>query len=697
MTPRLCRPIAFVILSALLTGPPSLAGADEPRDGLVVLSAPPQGSPADAGILPGDVLTSWHRGQTGGPVRWPSGLADIESEQAPYGTVVLRGWRGGEIKRWNMPALPWGLRTRPALGGSPGLVFYEEGARLLAARDLPGAVESWMAGVGVAGRSGDKLLAAWLLGEVGRALAQAGRWNEADQAFERAVHAAERSGMAAHLLREWGAAALGAQRWDIAESCYQRALALAPKGSFAAARDLAMVAVAATWQGDLDTAETLYRRALNARVRLIPAGAPYLVQVVQEEVGRFARAEQMGGNRERIEELRLKLQRLRETLLAEAGVAPAQRMARQVDAKDKKDGKDGKDRKDAQNGKDAAAASGKQPEAPAEPEKELTLLEKVTLALAEAEQQDPGSLVVSDHWQDLGTLAFAEGDLVGAEVAWLRALDLREKLAPGTLREARTLHDLGRVHLRAKRTLPATSYLCRAAGLLDWMTPEELEAAGTRTALAAKPSAYDRDCVSALVETGRPEEAFLALERSHARAAGAPLSPEMARRRKEIEEEHGGDIARLARLSTSRDRDEVQLVQGHARYLETRRAETAVPLSLPELRAALAPGTLLLAWSGGSAESLLFVVRPDGMQGPGVEVFAVPAGSRKPREKVAALAKAEKVLLLLPEKATIPSVIATLIQGSPTPADRKPLEKTASVTAWTALRKQESQRAAAKQ
>jgi tetratricopeptide (TPR) repeat protein len=695
MNPRLCRPIAFVILAIALSGEASLVGADEPRNGLIVLSAPPQGSPADAGILPGDVLLSWYRSPAGGPVRWPSGLAEVESEQAPHGMVVLRGMRGNEFKRWSMPALSWGLRTRPALGGSPGLVFYEEGARLLAARDLKGAVDSWMAGVSVANRSGDKPLAAWLFGEIGKTLAQAGRWTEADLAFERAVNAAERSEMAAHLLREWGAAALGAQRWDRAESCYRRAHALAPAGSFAAARDLAMVAVAATWQGDLDTAETLYRRSLNARVLLIPIGAPYLVQVVQDEVGRFARAEQIGGNRERIEELRLKLQRLRETLLVEAGVAPAQRMARQVDAKDKKDGKDGKS---GQNAKDAAAAaSGKQPEAPAEPEKELTLLERVTLALTAAEQEDPGSLVVSDHWQDLGTLAFAEGDLVGAEVAWLRALDLREKLAPGTLREARTLHDLGRVHLRAKRTLPATSYLCRAAGLLDWMTPEELESAGTRTALAAKPSAYDRDCVSALVETGRPEEAFLALERSHARAAGSPLSPEMAKRRQEIEEEHGGHLARLARLSTSRDRDEVHLTQSHARYLETRRAETAAPLSLPELRAALAPGTLLLAWSGGSAESLLFVVRPDGMQGPGVEVFAVPAGSRKPREKVAALAKAEKLLLLLPEKATIPSVIATLIQGSPTPADRKPLEKTPSVTAWTALRKQESQRAAAKQ
>lgn len=692
MTPRLLRPIALVILAAVLTCPPLLAEADEPRNGLIVLSTPPQGSPADAGILPGDVLLTWHR-ETGGPFRWPSGLAEVESEQAPHGRVVLRGMRGNELKRWDMPALPWGLRTRPALGGSPVLVFYEEGARLLAARDVQGGLEAWMAGVGVADRSGDTLAAAWLLGEIGRALAQAGRWNEADLAFERAVHKAERTGMAAHLLREWGAAALGAQRWDRAESCYRRALALAATGSFAAARDLAMVAVATTYQGDLDKAESLYRQALKARVLLIPIGTPYLVQVVQEEVGRFARAEQMGGDRERIELLRLKLRRLREALMTEAGAAPPQRIARQEVAGDKKASKDQKDSKDNKE----AAASPKQPEAQAEPEKELSLLEKVTRALAEAEQEDPGSLVVSDHWQDLGTLAFAEGDVVGAEVAWLRALDLREKLAPGTLREARTLHDLGRLHLRAKRTLPATSYLCRAAGLLDWMTPEELESAGTRTALAAKPSAYDRDCVAALVETGRPEEAFLALERSHARAAGSPLSPEMARRRRQIEEEHGGHLARLARLSTSRDRDEVLLAQGHARSLETQRAEISAPLSLPDLRAALAPGTLLLAWSGGSTESLLFVVRPDGMQGPGVEVFAVPAGSRKPREKVAALAKAEKLLVLLPEKATMPSVIATLVQGNPTPADRKPLEKTVSVTAWAALRKQESQTAAAKQ
>jgi tetratricopeptide (TPR) repeat protein len=698
MVPRLLRSIALVIL-ALSAGLPSLAKADEPPHGLVVLSAPSQGSSANAGLLPGDVLTSWHR-ETGGPLRWPSDLAAIESEQAPRGTVVLRGRRGeGEqIRSWTMPALPWGVRTRPALGGGPFQVFYEEGARLLALRNVKGAAESWMAGVWAMDRAGDKLAAAWLLGEIGRAWAQAGQWNEAGLAFERALVRAEKTGMAAHLLREWGAAALNAQRWDLAESCYRRALALAPAGSFAAARDLALVAVAETHQGNLDEAERLYRRALNDRVSLIPVGAPYLVQVVQEEIGRFARADQLtGANRERIEELRLKLRRLRETLLAEAGV-PQQRVAQQVGAQEQKGARDSKAPRDGKPGKDTKAASTeKKPEAPAEPEKELSLLERVTQALAQAEQEDPGSLLVSDHWQDLGTLAFAEGDLVGAEVAWLRALDLREKLAPGTLREARTLHDLGRLHLRAKRTLPATSSLCRAAGLLDWLTPEELESATTRTALAARPAAYDRDCVAALVETGRPEEAFLALERSHARAAGSPLSTETAGRRKRIEEERDSDLARLAHLSTSRDRDEVHLVQSHARYLENQRAETAAPLSLPELRSALAPGTLLLAWSDGSTEDLLFVVRPDGMQGPGVEVFAVPNGTRKPREKIAALAQAEQFLLLLPEKAATPGVITTLTQGSPTPADRKPLEKTASVTAWTALRKQESQRAAAKQ
>lgn len=698
MVPRLLRPFAFVILAVVLTAPP--AAADEPREGLVVLSAPSPGSAADAGLLPGDVLLTWHH-KAGGPLRWPSDLAEIESERAPRGAVVLRGRRGeGEqIRSWTMPTLPWGVRTRPALGGDPLQVFYEEGARLLAIRDAKGATESWMAGVGAADRSGDQLAAAWLLGEIGRVWAQAGRWNEADLAFERALVRAEKTGMAAYLLREWGAAALSAQHWDRAESCYRRALALAPAGSFAAARDLALIAVAETHQGNLDEAERLYRRALNDRVSLIPVGAPYLVQVVQEEIGRFARAEQLmsGANRERIEELRLKLRRLRETLLAEAGV-PTQRVAQQVGPKDKKDPKDGKALADSRAGKDSQAASSeKKPEAAAEPEKELTLLERVTQALAEAEQEDPGSLLVSDHWQDLGTLAFAKGDMVGAEVAWLRALDLREKLAPGTLREARTLHDLGRLHLRARRPLPATSYLCRAAGLLDWLTPEELESTTTRTALAAKPATYDRDCIATLVETGRPEEAFLALERSHARAAGSALSKETAGRRKRIEEERDSDLARLAHLSTSRDRDEVHLTQSHARYLETQRAETAAPLNLPELRSALAPGTLLLAWSEGGTESHLFVVRPDGMQGPGVEVFAVPKGSRKPREKVAALAQAEKLLLLLPEKAVVPGVIATLTQGTPTPEDRKPLEKITSATAWTALRKQESQRAAAKQ
>lgn len=684
MKPRLLRPLACVILAAALTGPAALAEAEEPREGLVVLETPPAGSPADVGIRPGDVLLSWRRdGSDWGTLRWPSGLAEAESEQAPRGRVVLKGRRGRGAMGWVMPAHPWGLRVRPTLS-EPLLAFYTEGAERIAARDTQAGVQSWHAAAQAAGDA----QAAWFLGEIGRAWIRSGRWEEADAAFQSAVRRAESSPMIAHLLRDWGNAALAARRWDRAESCFRRALSLAPAGSFAAARDLAMLAVTATCQGDLDEAESLYRRALRTREVIVPM-PPYLIEVVRAEVSRFARPEEAGGDRERIEELRGKVQRLKETLLADAGATQGGRVAAkegQAASKDKKDGKEAK----GPAASPAQAAAKTKPEAAREP----SLLEKLMVALEQAERDDPGSLLVSDHWQDLGTLAFTGGDVAGAEIAWLRALDLREKLAPGTLREARTLHDLGGLHLREKRLTAATSFLCRAAGLLDWLPKADLESEGTRAALGVKPAAYDHDCVTALVESGRPDEAFLALERSHARAAGSPLAPEIVRRRREIEEEHGSDIARLARLSTSRDRDEVHLVQGHARYLEHQRGETVTPLSLPDLRAALTPGILLLAWTGGDSESLLFVVRPDGMQGPGVEAISVPAGSRTLRQKIGALASAEKLLVLLPEGAMTPPPITALLQSLPAQADRKPFEKTVSATAWTALRKQQSQSAA---
>lgn len=653
---RLRRSLAFGIVIALVAG---LASAQEPRDGIVVIEAPSMSSLAETGLQRGDVLLSWQRSGLWGALRWPSGLAEAETEQAPWGVVRLTGLRGDRPMTWQMPAVRWNVRTRPALS-PPLLALYRDGAERAAARDLEGAADAWLRAVDAAARTDDKQRSAWFLGELGRVQATASQWESADQAYEDAIRRAEGSGMAAYLLREWGGTFIQRELWARAESCYQRALALAPRGSLAAGRDLALLASIATHQGDLDRAESLYTQALATRRRVTVSGA-YLTRLTREEIAGFGVPDQ-GVSREEVQELRHKLEGLREKLLALAGVSPAQ-------------GAEGLDR--------TAAAPSKKPEKPSP-----NPLEVLKQALVKAESEAPGSLAVSDRWQELGELVWTRGDAVAAEVAWLRALDLREKLAPGTLREARTLHDLGRVHAKAKRDRAATGFFCRAAAALDRMDRAPADDTATREALGATPAAYDQDCMAALVEAGRPGEAFQALERSRIRGGALPLAPELARHRKEIDAERTQVLARLGRLSTSRDRDEVDLLAGYTGELSSRRAGIAGPRDLDAVRAALSPGTLLLAWSIGEKRSFLFLVRPAQDPGPGVEAFPVRAragnlgtadlyrhlfGPADPQ-----IAAAER-LLLLPDNVLKALPFGTLVQ--------KPLETAASATAWVAAQK----------
>jgi hypothetical protein len=90
MMPRLRRSLALGIVIAALTGL-SLSFAwtspapEEPREGLVVLEPLAADPQAEVDFRPGDVLVTWRRGTASGLLRWPSGLLEVETEQAPQG------------------------------------------------------------------------------------------------------------------------------------------------------------------------------------------------------------------------------------------------------------------------------------------------------------------------------------------------------------------------------------------------------------------------------------------------------------------------------------------------------------------------------------------------------------------------------------------------------------------------------------
>jgi CHAT domain-containing protein/tetratricopeptide (TPR) repeat protein len=280
-----------------------------------------------------------------------------------------------------------------------------------------------------------------------------------------------------------------------------------------------------------------------------------------------------------------------------------------------------------------------------------------------ADRQAPGGILASDLAHDLGSMAAKQGDLATAEAGFRRSLAVRERIAPGSIRVATALHDLGVVLRRAGRRDEAAAALCGAADTLD---RQRATLGGTdegRSAFSASFADFYHQCLAARVEMGQPEAAFDVLERGRARSflallaqrtqlATTQLSPELARERREVDTAYDRAQGELSRLTPGKDGAAIETRTALLRELSTRREELVArlrrdaprfaalqepaPLPLAQARAALDPGTLLLAFSVGEEESFLFAVTAANVPGPGLTVFRLPGGGSALREEITA-------------------------------------------------------------
>lgn len=167
--------------------------ARAPRGVLVV--AVPEGSPAArAGLLPGDSILKGRVGNS--PWRTLEGWYPWQrfvSEEAQTGTVLLAGRRAGRRVRWSLPAHPWGMETRPAVGAEAG-EFVADALSRRASGDFASAAAAFQGAEGRV-RSRDRSGAAWwLLLKAGTALGDAGDASGAAGRFEEARARARRDG-----------------------------------------------------------------------------------------------------------------------------------------------------------------------------------------------------------------------------------------------------------------------------------------------------------------------------------------------------------------------------------------------------------------------------------------------------------------------------------------------------------------------
>jgi CHAT domain-containing protein/Tfp pilus assembly protein PilF len=411
-----------------------------------------------------------------------------------------------------------------------------------------------------------------------------------------------------------------------AEERYRRAMAIRQKiapETISVAGSLQTLGLVAEKRGDLAAAEEYYRRALEICEKLAPESP-----CVSESLATLGATERRKGDLVQADEYYRRALEIQERTASERPSSTLMRIERARVAVERGD---------------------------------LALAEELYgRALSWYEERYPGAVDMSDILEGLGEIAFERGDLTKTEELFRRALAIREKMAPGSTRLGMSLNDLGRVHRRAGRLAMAAESFCRATEVFDQQRKKLGGSMEGRSAFGGTTAEPYRDCLAALVDNGRPEEVFQILERGRARSfldlladrdLRSDLPPDLARERREADAEYDRTQRALERLSPAVDQTEIDRLLVRLRELRAHQEEIAAkirqsspraaalqapqPLDLAGARAALDPGTVLLAWSIGRERSFLFVVQPAGAD-PGLRVFPLPLGEQALRRRVEA-------------------------------------------------------------
>lgn len=736
------------------------AESDEQPAGVVIESVAPSSPGEEAGLQPGDRIFFWSAAASppalpqpaSGGVRSPYDLLLPESEEAPRRAVVLHGQRAEEQKVWALTRGEWGIRARPA---------------------------------------GDDLPVAWVRDRLAETLAEARKWAEADIAYGEAVAALEQESRplaAAMLLRRWAMRFSRQGDWDAATERLEKALVFAqmaaPK-TLESARTLDRLGVIAAEKADHATAEQRFLKALEIREELAPGTAEVTpswnkLGIMARRSGDLAKAEEY---LTRGEELQRRLapgnadharlfQNLGNVALDRRDLERAESFFQQALALFEKAQPEGEGvvdclarlgnvamlrgdfvvaddlfrralalqeqrapddlkvsdllfnlgnlalrRSDGEGAelyyKKARALSEKAfPIAKVDYANNLGVLAAARGDYASARsyfqstldfalKQAPGSLRIANSLHQLGSLELkSNGDLARAEdllrqalsiheqkaaqnletaevfcslgellalrgeldeaLLWhRRALDLQQKLAPGS--EAPALYWLGRAERQAGRLEQATHHFCRATTILDGWRSRAGETPELRSLFESAVGDYHFTCLEGLIELGRTGEAFHALERGRARSflallgerdlRLADLPPGLATERREVNAAYDRAQAQLARVDAGRGAAEIERLTFELRDLRRRQEEIVVklrkaspraaalaapqPLDLADARAALDPGTVLLAYAVGTEATWLFVVQAQGTPGPALSVFRIETGAQALSEEVA--------------------------------------------------------------
>ena len=567
MKARLPRTLILVLLTLGLAH--AAAASDGP--GAVVEEIGPGSALERAGLRPGDLLLAWEREEARGEIRTVFDWLWVKTEQAPRGTVRLRGERAGVAVSFEVGRGIWDARVRPRVAEEPWILFETAAARsregkgvearealqsaleaapdaqtrvavleaLAESHQLSGDLARAEAGFRsalAAGEAawGESLQVASTLTRLGNVLRLQRKTLPAAQLHRRALEIRERlspdSLEVADSLHHLFMEAYAREDLDAMVELSRRALAILepwPADILARADALNDMGYIALFRGEHHQAVEAYRHALEIQERQAPGSI-----ALATAQARLGRALMLIGDTEAAEERLRQALAMRERLAPESlgtaailsnlaalardrgDLATAGDLARRVLEISQKAVPDGLGVAETLNLLGTIAMlRGDLGEAWSHHSRALAICERLGHVTRTAE--------TLGH---LGLVAEARNELDRALDLQLRARAFRERLSPPTIADALTLHRVGRLLHRLGRLDEAEQSLARAVEVLEAQMGRLGGSQEIQAEYRAQHEGIYRDAVEVAVERGRDAEAFHLVERSRARSFLALLA-----------------------------------------------------------------------------------------------------------------------------------------------------------------------------
>ena len=521
----------------------------------------------------------------------------------------------------------------------------QRGAALEQKHDLAGAASAFHDAVGRRRQAGQPIPEAEDLRRLGAIQLQQGEFDLSERSWKECLEIRRRllPGSREEAVAWNGLGAVAFSRGDLRESerLYGRSLAIveqvAPEG-VEAARSAGNLGLVEYYRGDLERAEGLYRRALAIDEKIDPesedvASPLNYLGVVAKNRGDFDSAEQFYRRALAIFEKKspgsLSVAGMWNNLgvLAKergdySAAEDAQRKALEIR------------RRLAPDTFDVASSLNNLAELSLlrnDPDGAEPLLRE---ALAIKEKTAPRSLFVATTLLALAEVHLRRTDLARAAEEARQVLEIRNQLAPGSLDQAEAFVVVAEVERAGGELEKAASDYKRA---IEAIEEQRRKLGGTdmeRAAFSGRSIGYYRDAVALLHDLKRDEEAFGLLERSRARELlsligrrdlhlDSSVSPDLLAERSRLDSDYDRVQRQMGRIDPVARKEEADRLVARLFELRQRRSandekiwaasprirgmESPHTMSLSEARETLDPGMIVLSYSVGEKESLLFV------------------------------------------------------------------------------------------